>query len=70
MEDGDLEPIDPDLDACLRDIRVGKELGVSAIDVRYRTPLRWVGAALIGLEARRVVNERAAERASKRRKRG
>ena len=68
MEDGDLEPIDPDLDACLRDIALARELGVSALDVRYRVPLRWLGAAAMNLERQRVVDERRAK--TKRGKRG
>jgi hypothetical protein len=36
------------------------------MDVRYRVPLRWVGAAHLRLTVRAEQEKRAAERASKR----
>ena len=57
-------PLDPSLQADIRDIAVGKELGVPALDVA-RLPLHWVGAALTRLEAERQMNERQASKSKK-----
>ena len=60
MADGDLAPVDPDLDLKLLCMGAAEALGVSALDVRYRVPLGWISAARIRDEFRA---ELAAQRA-------
>ena len=65
-----IEPVDPDLDADVSALAIAKELNVPAPAVAA-VPLRWVGAALVRMEAERLIGEqRSKSPGGKRTRRG